>query len=213
MICLSLADITFTQCLEALETISLAEIRMDRLNFSQPEFDSIYQSKKALIAACRPDGTAEAKRINKLSRAVDCGAAWLDIEIETPPESRQQLIKKAKERGSRIILSYHNYRQTPPMDKLLDICQQCYDYGADMAKIACLANSRTDCARILSLYDRNNPIVAFALGEIGQFTRFVSLMLGAPFTYASLSQGLETGPGQIDLKTLTKILDLFGLTK
>jgi 3-dehydroquinate dehydratase type I len=79
--------------------------------------------------------------------------------------------------------------------------------GADIAKIACHVHSFTDCARILSLYQKKREIIAFGLGKMGTFTRIASLFLGAPFTYAALAPGKETADGQLDRQRLQTILD------
>jgi 3-dehydroquinate dehydratase len=46
------------------------------------------------------------------------------------------------------------------------------------------------------------------MGEKGKLSRVTALLLGSPLTYASLKEGRETAEGQIDYKSLKKILPL-----
>jgi 3-dehydroquinate dehydratase-1 len=109
-------------------------------------------------------------------------------------------------------MSYHNYKRTPSRQVLEEIIESCFAAGVDIAKISCQSLSHADTARILSLYDReevnyeNKKIIAVAMGEIGKISRLAALLLGAPFTYASLSQGKETAPGQLSKQSLLEIL-------
>jgi 3-dehydroquinate dehydratase-1 len=125
-----------------------------------------------------------------------------------------------------VILSYHNFKTTPPGDKLERIIDQCFLEGADIAKVACQVHFLSDCVRLLSLYgyqpldgktsgENDNRdtgdsrgIIAIGIGEKGKITRVAAPLLGAPFTYASIVTGLETAPGQVDADTLAKIYRL-----
>jgi 3-dehydroquinate dehydratase len=48
-----------------------------------------------------------------------------------------------------------------------EIIDTCFSQGADVAKIATMARSKRDAARVLSLYESNDNIVALAMGEEG----------------------------------------------
>jgi 3-dehydroquinate dehydratase-1 len=137
----------------------------------------------------------------------------VDIEIEAGAAYKKEIMQTARLRECQVILSYHNFENTPSKKQLGTIIEQCFSQGADIAKIACRVHSETDSARILSLYDypgqlHKGKITAIGMGEKGKITRLAAPLLGAPFTYASQSTGKETAPGQLDKDTLAKILDL-----
>jgi 3-dehydroquinate dehydratase-1 len=142
---------------------------------------------------------------------VEAGAAYVDIEIEAETLYKREIMQTARLQECQVILSYHNYENTPSRKQLETIIEQCFSQGADIVKIACQVHSEADSARILSLYDYPNQlhqgkITAIGMGEKGKITRLAAPLLGAPFTYASQSTGKETAPGQLDKDKLEKIL-------
>ena len=85
-----------------------------------------------------------------------------------------------------------------------------FSLGCDIAKIACKVNSHADSVRLLSLYDRSGTgeIISIGMGNKGKITRIASVCLGAPFTYASYSEGMETAVGQLNYKEVKQILEI-----
>jgi 3-dehydroquinate dehydratase type I len=65
--------------------------------------------------------------------------------------------------------------------------------------------SLKDNARLLGLLNDTRPVVVVGMGHKGRITRIAALLLGSPFTYASLAAGKETAEGQIDWKSLKEI--------
>ncbi len=51
------------------------------------------------------------KRVDILRKAMDAGAEYVDIEASTPKELLKPFLES--ERESKIILSYHNFTDTP----------------------------------------------------------------------------------------------------
>ncbi len=54
MICVSLAEKDPEVCLEILEKVEMAEIRIDLAEFSDEDIIQIFSAGKKLIATCRP---------------------------------------------------------------------------------------------------------------------------------------------------------------
>lgn len=213
MICLCIGKPSVGLCQELLPGVELAEIRLDGADLSADEIRRIFTLHTNLIATYRPSpGTVSAgKRKMALLTAIEAGAAYVDIEIEAGAAYKKEIMQTARQRECRVILSYHNYENTPSKKQLEMIIEQCFSEGADIAKIACQVHSEADSARILSLYDypgqlHQGKIAAFGMGEKGKITRLAASFLGSPFTYASLSRGNETAPGQLDKDTLERIL-------
>jgi len=213
MICLCIGNPSVPLCQKLLPVVELAEIRLDGADLSPNEIQRIFTLHANLIATFRPGPGDDApeKRKMALLTAVEAGAAYVDIEIEAGAEYKKQIIQTARQQECQVILSYHNYENTPSKKYLETIIEQCFSRGADIAKIACQVHSEADSARILSLYDYpgqiyQGKITAIGMGEKGKITRLAAPLLGAPFTYASQSTGKETAPGQLDKETLEKIL-------
>jgi len=184
----------------------MAEIRLDTMNCTSAELQKIFDSHSGLIATCRPQNISLNEQYSILLQAIEYGAAFVDIEFEAPDDHRFRLLEAARKHNCRIIISYHNYQITPTLGVLRNIIDSIFDMGADIVKIACMANTTTDSARVLSLYEHYTSLVAICMGEYGKITRFAAPMLGAPFTFAAYAEGLETAPGQLTYNFLNSVI-------
>lgn len=200
-ICLSIGSIGFNEILEQLKAVTLAEIRMDLLELTDEQFIRVFSEHSNLVATYRTDSTNYEKMDRMLNLALDHGCRYIDIDIEVPEKWRAPLVKKAKLLDRRVILSYHNFEETPKSEKLNEVIHSIFLNGAHIAKIACMAKSESDCSRISRLYFEHQNLVAFCMGEIGITTRLTAPFMGAPFTYASI-KGKETAPGQVDYEEM-----------
>jgi len=179
---------------------------MDLLTLSKDELRQIMAMHKNLIATYRPKSNEFELMLNMLNEAIAWGSAWVDIDIETPTEIIREIVAKADTANCKVIISYHSYNATPSTSILNSIVKKSKAYNAALTKIACMANSPNDCARMLSLYDNHSNILAFCMGQVGMITRIAAPFLGAPFTYAGL-QGKQTAPGQLDYFNLNNLLN------
>lgn len=185
--------------------------------------------------------------LERLNAAVEAGAMFADLElgIETPEGHSMAACKRMNEarggnekcrvynareleikftelcrkHGTRIIRSYHNFERTPGLATLKKKVKECFEAGADIAKIATTARSFKDTCTIDKLYDwfksshknheansKHFELVAFTMGEVGRVSRVDCLMNGAPFTYASLNADECTAPGQLSIKELNGMI-------
>lgn len=207
MICISIKEPNFEACKKALQNVELAEIRMDEIGLNDSEIKELFASPVSLIATCRPGKIADKDRLGLLKKAIEAGADYVDIELEAPDNFKEDILQVAKNNDCKIIISYHNHEKTPSKRELEETLDWCFDSRADIAKIACMVNSNADNSRILSLYDTDRTIVAIGMGEKGKLTRIAAPLLGAPFTYASVSPCKETAEGQMDVDTMKNILE------
>ena len=118
------------------------------------------------------------------------------------------MIAAARNNNCQIIISMHDFKETPGLENLIKIMEQQREQGADMGKIVTTAQSLEDCHTVLALLLEAKaigfPLVAFAMGRTGKITRLMSLFYGAPFTYVSV--GESVAPGQIDIRKMKKLL-------
>jgi 3-dehydroquinate dehydratase-1 len=206
MICVSLAEKDPDVCLEILEKVEMAEIRIDLAELSDEDIARIFAARKKLIATCRPGKYSQQESIQKLRLAIGSGATFVDIEYEANEDFRNELIDFAHLHQCDVIISYHNYEMTPELDELEKIMQTCFELGADLAKIATMIKVNRDNSKILSLYKAPGRLVAIGMGELGKISRIVAPFLGAEFTYASLTDDNATAPGQISYNRLNKYI-------
>lgn len=210
MICVSLAEETLNDYLVALEGIDWAEIRLDMTDLTLPEVTRLFSAHPGLIATCRPGPFPAEHRKALLMAAIDAGAAYVDIEVDSEEAYRREIIARARSRGRKVVVSFHDYEKTPERDMLEATIAECFAAGADIAKIACTARSVRDNARLLGLLDGGRPVVVVAMGTKGRIVRIVAPLLGSPFTFASLRPGRETADGQIDRESLESLLEVLG---
>ena len=216
MICTTIQNRTLEEIMNLLESseprIQMAEIRLDRCPLSIEEIEYLFSSSDTpLVATCRVvddgNGTWEEAE-EKLTAAVEAGAAFLDLEIEAPKEIGKRLRRACTEYGTTMIRSSHFFAGTPSDDVLRNTVEKCRKFGGEIVKIAAMATSEEDVARVLALYSsiastnsaaetqRPVELVAFSMGEIGKVSRLECLKLGSPFIYAALSEEEAAAPGQ-----------------
>lgn len=207
MICVAISDKNLEKCLNTLDKVELAEIRLDLTEFGEEQIKQVFSHSTPTIATCRPARIGPEKQLELLITAIRAGAKYVDIEIEAERSQQLALIKEARNSNCKVIISYHNFDKTPGLKALYTIVDQCFDLGADIAKIATLAKTKKDSARLLSLYSIGKPLVALGMGEQGKITRIVSPLLNGEFTFAAMDDGEATAPGQINYSRMKEILD------
>jgi len=205
-ICVSIANTSFENILETLNEVGMAEIRIDLIDFMPNQLEMIFSIHHNLIATCRQGRYDEIQRASLLTRAIESGAAWVDLEIESSPEWRKPIIELARSKKCKVIISWHCFGKTPDEKDIYSIVDSLYEAGADVAKIACMSNNIADSARILNLYSKYKRLVALGMGKTGLITRIAALSLGAPFTFASI-EGYETAPGQINYTEMENLIN------
>jgi 3-dehydroquinate dehydratase type I len=204
MICISIGRINLIGEVNSLQP-SLVEIRYDLLR-KDPELVAEMLSESVIqVATCRPGHYSDTQRMDILKRAIDAGAVYVDVEIESTKKFLEEISSFAKKRHTHLIISYHNFKITPCRNELQKILVSCYDAGADVAKIACTVNSKNDAARLLSLYEEEGRKIVLGMGETGKITRLAALELGAEFSFAALSEESVTAPGQLTFSELTSL--------
>jgi 3-dehydroquinate dehydratase-1 len=207
MICVSISEDTVESCLEVLDGCSFAEIRMDRMSPSREDVERIFSSGKNLIATYRPGTIREEDRATFLLAAVEAGASYVDVELDSSEDLRKRVVEKARAKGCAVIVSHHDYDRTPGRETLIGTVSACFQAGADIAKVACNVRSERDNARLLGLLDSDQDVVVIGMGRKGRITRILAPLLGSPFTYAASARGKETAEGQIDAWTMKRYLE------
>ena len=142
---------------------------------------------------------SEEDRIAILRECCDV-ADYVDVELQTD----RDLIETITETGVTSIISYHNFKQTPDLDILMDIVIQEKEIG-DIAKIAVMPNTLEDTLTILPILSHFDNVVAISMGELGSYTRVIASKFNVPFTFAVVND--NTAPGQIDIDTMKSLMN------
>lgn len=142
------------------------------------------------------------------SRNVDL----IDLEMFLGHELVKENISNIHREGILVVGSYHNFDETPEKDEMIEKLIKMQDAGADILKIAVMANDTEDVIKLLGasneMYRKyaTRPLVAISMGPRGLISRISGELFGSAMTFASAGQ--ESAPGQIPLDELAHILGI-----
>ena len=211
-VCVPVVEADLEKALAAIKKATpladLIELRVDYLK--NPELSQLLHNRqKPFIVTNRRreeggrfQGDEEA-RVRILKEAVRLGVDYVDIEVSSERSFIQNLMiqKKARRRGTKVILSFHDFQRTPSRGDLQKLYDRMARWGADVVKIVTFARSWEDNLNVLGLIprarERGQKITAFCMGEEGRMSRVMAPLLGGTWTYASLSRHKVSAPGQM----------------
>lgn len=236
MICVSVQEKDFARCRQVLAGCRMAELRGDLCGFTTQQIGELVNGHPNLLYTHRLAGSSLATAREQVTAAIMKGAKYVDIEIEAPVDYLDYVKAYARANGCRLIISYHNFEGTQSLEELQTIYDICRRKGADIVKIVTTAHNTSDAVRVMQLYnykksdaelvpcnfmergeesgslsnsfgEEEASLVAFCMGEAGQFTRHLCLHLGAPYTYAALDAESATAPGQYTAAQMEELLN------
>jgi 3-dehydroquinate dehydratase type I len=174
----------------------LAEIRFDLLPVSFKEALAFASALRAaspfgIIGTLRSTPHNKSNRLSlfqDIFPLVDC----IDIEIDAA--IRDRVIASAK--GKTIIVSHHDFDKMPDKKEIMAIGGDARRAGAHIVKIAGMAHSTEEAARLLA-YSKSAPypMIAIAMGDAGADARIEALKNGSLATYAYTGSA-PVAPGQ-----------------
>jgi len=195
----------------------ILELRLDYLNSYEHLRDLVKSTRLPMILTLRKRGEggkfrgSEEKRISILLKASGEGFIYVDVELST--SGLAKVLRKLDKIGVKKIVSYHNLKSTPHQMELLQIARNEMKVGADICKIVTKANTVNDnftCLNIVSKMQKRTKIICFATGKLGVPSRVLSPLFGAYLTFASVTRGKESAPGQLTVKEMREIYQILG---
>ncbi len=190
------------------------EIRFDYLNLSEMDEALTIANQvngKAVYTFRSPEQGGQFKgniseRIAFLEKLSSSKPMLLDVELDTI-KSNDNLADYLEEQNTSLLISWHDFEQTPSNDQLTRVLYEMRKYSKNV-KIVTTAQTTEDSLRLLELYENSLGLnlIAFAMGEAGVISRVLCVIIGsAPFTYASLGKAIS--PGQLTIKQMRKLYD------
>ncbi|MBU0729793.1 MAG: type I 3-dehydroquinate dehydratase [Proteobacteria bacterium] len=217
-ICVSIAAPTAVKVLElaksAEDKADVIEIRLDSLEI--PEIKAfVTEITKPILFTNRPRWEGgnyqgeEKDRIAQFFKAIEAGAAYIDIELKTSGKYVTELIKAAELGQTKVIISWHDFERTPKSRGLSKILFEQIRRGAHIGKIVTMADDFDDVNRVLDLIDiakkKQFPLIAFCMGDAGMMSRIATLERGGFMTYAAPDTGGGTATGQMPIAAMREI--------
>ncbi|MCM8829836.1 MAG: type I 3-dehydroquinate dehydratase [Candidatus Omnitrophica bacterium] len=128
---------------------------------------------------------------------------YVDVEIKS--KIAKEVIKSAREKRKRVIVSYHNFSKTPSFKFLKKVYKRGRQLKPDIIKIATKVNSPNELLTLLLFtftYSKSFPVVITPMG-VSFIERLIPLYFGSLFTYISFNT--KTASGQISYKKILTI--------
>ncbi|MHA1754863.1 MAG: type I 3-dehydroquinate dehydratase [Candidatus Odinarchaeia archaeon] len=221
LICVSVIRKTVTDCLEVInrlndESVDLIELRLDYLSPfpDYTQLKNLFTIKKPKIITIRSKkeggklNLPESERIKIIDKVLKEKIEYIDLEYSL--KNVKKRIIAAQDNNVKIILSYHDFNQTPSLNELKNKFQKMKQLKPDIIKIATYVNSTKDVFTLLNLLDygveSNSNVTIIGMGEKGKVTRILNPLLGSKIIYCSLPSE-PAAPGQLDYKKTLEILN------
>lgn len=144
--------------------------------------------------------------------AAEGGADLVDLELQKvlDEDRESSLLARLKEKGVRVIGSFHDFRGTPPAEELVRKMVLMQTMGFDISKVAVMPRDREDVLELLFASVQmqedwaDRPYITMSMGEIGKVTRICGSFSGSCITFGTLTKA--SAPGQIGAEGLRRIL-------
>ncbi|XP_042512950.1 bifunctional 3-dehydroquinate dehydratase/shikimate dehydrogenase, chloroplastic-like isoform X2 [Macadamia integrifolia] len=192
----------------------LVEVRLDYLNSFNPRQDLkilIKRSPLPTLFTYRPKWEGgqyegdETQRLDALRLAMELGADYIDVELQVAHEFLSS-ISGRKPENFKVIVSSHNYQNTPSVEDISILVARIQATGADIVKIATTALDITDVARVFQItFHSQVPIIGLVMSERGLISRLLCPKFGGYLTFGTIEAGIVSAPGQPTLKDLLGI--------
>jgi 3-dehydroquinate dehydratase-1 len=135
----------------------------------------------------------------------------IDLELSLDESTLKKLIDTAHDSGVDVLVSSHDFVQTPSRELIISTLQRMQDLGADIAKVAYMPNSKDDVISLMLATHHANkileiPVVGISMSTLGAVSRVACELFGSSITFAKTDK--SSADGQIDAEKLAEILDL-----
>jgi len=139
----------------------------------------------------------------ELLRAFLPHATWIDLELRSA-RALAPVLREARTRGIRVIISFHDFTGTPSASRLDEVARRAQSLGRDMVKIATQTDTPAQLKRLLDFSRRSPGVVAMGIGKLGRESRFELARRGCTLNYAHLSASRVAG--QLSIPELRRAL-------
>lgn len=135
----------------------------------------------------------------------------IDVELMSGNVLVCQMVDIAHQNHVKVLMSYHDFEQTPKIQEMKQYLENMEILGADLCKIAVMPHRYQDVIDLLNItmemsHRLSRPIVTMSMGSIGKISRIVGELTGSAMTFASVNQA--SAPGQMEVEDLQKLLEV-----
>lgn len=136
----------------------------------------------------------------------------IDVELFNEEKDIRALIEIAHLHQTFVIISNHDFHQTPEKQEIVSRLKQAQELGGDIPKIAvmprCTKDVLTlmDATRVMKEEYANRPIITMSMAGQGVISRLAGEVFGSALTFGAAKQA--SAPGQISVVELRETLEL-----
>ena len=135
------------------------------------------------------------------------------LDVEFARKDAAELAKDLAGEDVGLVFSFHDFSRTPEDEVLEQKLKDMVREGALIAKIAVMPESEADVERLLNLTRRVDDelsgqclLMTISMGSLGTVSRIRGKEYGSVFTFAGLTGGTVSAPGQIGIKELKDLI-------
>ena len=125
----------------------------------------------------------------------------VDVELSRGETAVKTLVEAAHQKGVKIVMSRHDFAQTPAKEVIIkDLCTM-QNLGADIAKFAVMPKTERDVLTMLdatlTMKEEHNstPVITMSMGHFGMVSRVCGQLVGSCVTFGTA--GKASAPGQL----------------
>lgn len=135
----------------------------------------------------------------------------VDYEVLNDGEHIRRIRDVSRKEDKKLILSYHNFKETPGRTELIKYMMLMHFYGADGAKVAVMPRTKADVFTLLEATKEASqslsiPLITISMGELGAMSRIMGWYYGSSLTFAVGEQ--SSAPGQVPIEDLKLMIQL-----
>ncbi len=132
-------------------------------------------------------------------------ATWIDVELRSV-EKLAGTVAEARRAGVKLIVSSHHFHSTPSAVRLQQTIRAAHTAGADICKLAALADSAAALEPMLGTLSRQQPVPlsVMGMGRFGKISRLLFAQAGSILNYGYLDR--PNASGQWEARLLKKRL-------
>ena len=130
-------------------------------------------------------------------------ATLIDVELRSW-DKLAGTIAEARAAGVKIIASAHHFHSMPSVASLQQTIRRAHSLGADVCKIAALADTSSTLFRLASVLEKTPPLplAIMGMGKFGRISRLLLAQAGSVLNYGYLDR--PNASGQWEATVLAK---------
>ncbi len=218
-VCLAVTGSDASELLEKAEGLvrdnPFLEFRLDYLSrpgLALPKIKRFFELNPhaVVIATCRRTNSGGkfrgsiASQLDVLAKAAGAGCQLVDVELQTATKCKPEQLQKLRSRAA-LILSFHDFHATKKLEVTLEKMR---GLPADFFKVVSTATTLYDNVVMMRLLEKESDrhsLIGLCMGEQGIISRVLGVRAGSAFTFASVSPGEQTAPGQLTAQDLRNV--------